>query len=427
MPPFLISLAASDGSGRRAVYDPWVSRLTWEDGAPVSLAAVGRDHVQEQDKGDGQCWPEGKAQAIRRLKIQLGLGCNQACAYCLQRFQPAAQAPGPADVASFLDGLPRWFDGGEDGLGQGVRIEFWGGEPFLYWRVLRPLGDALKAAYPNAVFSIVTNGTLLDGEKIDWLERMGALVGISHDGPGQNLRGSDPFDDPKQRHHLLDLYDRLALKGRLSFNNVLSKDNHDLGLIRDWFKERLEGRDPALTVEGIVIPHHMEDGSCSPQSQGVFIRSILRAVISRDALAFTSVRWKLNGFFDSLAHRRPASALGQKCSMERRDHIAVDLKGFVLTCQNVSALGTAPNGRSHCLGSVTDLDRVRLTSARHWSQRPECVACPVLQFCQGSCMFLEGAERAQACANEFSWNMGLLAGGLYLLTGLVPVHIEPLA
>lgn len=24
--------------------------------------------------------------------------------------------------------MPGWFDGGEDGLGQGVRIEIWGGE-----------------------------------------------------------------------------------------------------------------------------------------------------------------------------------------------------------------------------------------------------------------------------------------------------------
>ena len=66
--------------------------------------------------------------------------------------------------------LEGWFAGGEDGQGAGVKIEFWGGEPFVYWKLLKPLGEAVKARYPNAQLSIVTNGSLFDDEKLAWVE-----------------------------------------------------------------------------------------------------------------------------------------------------------------------------------------------------------------------------------------------------------------
>ena len=33
--------------------------------------------------------------------------------------------------------MPKFFQGGEDGLGKGVKIEFWGGEPLVYWKTLK--------------------------------------------------------------------------------------------------------------------------------------------------------------------------------------------------------------------------------------------------------------------------------------------------
>lgn len=39
-------------------------------------------------------------------------------------------------------------------------------------------------------------------------------------------------------------------------------------------------------------------------------------------------------------------------------------------------------------------------------------------------MYLEGRDRQQACDNEFAWNLGLFAAALFLLTDMVPVHID---
>ena len=137
-----------------------------------------------------------------------------------------------------------------------------------------------------------------------------------------------------------------------------------------------------------------------------------------------SVRNRMMSFVNSIRFNRPASSLGQKCGMDKSDSIAVDLKGNVLTCQNVSARSTAPNGESHRIGYVSDLASVALRTSTHWSKRAECPQCPVLQICKGACMFLEGPLWERSCDNAYSDALPIFAAGIESLTGLIPVHIE---
>ena len=136
----------------------------------------------------------------RILKISLGLSCNYECEYCSQRFVPRAAETNPAEVQSFIDGLDEWVTFPPE------RIEFWGGEPLVYIKTLRPLAQLLRSKYPSAHFSVITNGSLLNVEVNEWLDVMGFSVGISHDGPGQHVRGPDPLDDPEKRAAIMDLY-----------------------------------------------------------------------------------------------------------------------------------------------------------------------------------------------------------------------------
>jgi uncharacterized protein len=110
--------------------------------------------------------------------------------------------------------------------------------------------------------------------------------------------------------------------------------------------------------------------------------------------------------------------------MDHTDSIAVDLRGNVLTCQNVSAQSTAPNGESHRIGHVSDLQSVALRTSTHWSKREDCPKCPVLHICKGACMFLEGPLWEASCNNAYSDALPIFAAGIEFLTGLVPVYIE---
>jgi uncharacterized protein len=88
-----------------------------------------------------------------------------------------------------------------------------------------------------------------------------------------------------------------------------------------------------------------------------------------------------------------------------------------MTCQNTGAKG------AHKIGHVADFDAIALDTATHFAFRPECMACPVVQLCKGSCMFLEGDFFAQSCANEFAFNMGIMMAAVWHLTGMVVVRI----
>ena len=127
---------------------------------------------------------------------------------------------------------------------------------------------------------------------------------------------------------------------------------------------------------------------------------------------------RVNEFYKSIIRRRPIEALGQKCGMDREDTIAVDLRGNVMTCQNTGAKG------AHKTGHVADFDAIALDTATHFAHRKECMSCPVVQLCKGSCMFLEGDFFAQSCANEFAFNMGIMMAALWHLTGMVVVGVK---
>ncbi len=104
--------------------------------------------------------------------------------------------------------------------------------------------------------------------------------------------------------------------------------------------------------------------------------------------------------------------------MDSPDAIAVDLRGNVMTCQNTGAKG------AHKIGHVADFDAIALDTATHFAFRAECMSCPVVQLCKGSCMFLEGEFFTQSCANEFAFNMGIMMAAVWLLTGMVVVGVN---
>lgn len=428
MPNFLIKAWNAEKGVSGFFYNNETSTLTHEDGTPVDLSHLGVEAAPLAKKTAATV-PVGKTSDIRRLKIQMGLSCNYSCEYCSQRFVPHADETSKKDVGSFLAKLPQWFDGGEDGKGQGVRIEFWGGEPFVYWKTFKPLAEGVRARYPNADFLVITNGSLLDLEKNEWLDRLGFAVAISHDGPGQHVRGPDPLADPKQREAILDLFRRLHPSKKISFNSMLNRHNMSRLAVYEFFKG-LTGDESVVIGEASLIDTYDEGGMSealtSDETLRKFANQAFEELVS-GAIPIPNlsvVDLKVRNFVYSVADGRHAAALGQKCGMDRPGHVAVDLRGNVLTCQNVSAASVAPNGKSHLIGTVDDLAAAKPVTSRHWSTRENCRNCPVLQLCHGSCMFLEDALWDASCDNAFADNVVFFALAFEMMTGFRPFLIE---
>lgn len=418
-----IELRRKDGSPAAVIYRPHSSELRWADtDDQVDLSPVGFKYESMGSRrwvpaeAVSPTRPGTKGRAIRTLKIQMGLKCNYSCSYCNQTSRPESSHGSPDDAREFLAQLPTWFRAVND-EGDGLTIEFWGGEPFAYWKTMKLLGEDLRARYPKAFFNVVTNGSVLDDEKIDWLDRMGFSVAISHDGPGQKPnRGKDPFDDPANAETIRKLYRRLHPKGLVNFNCVLARNNLSLSAIRRYLAEKMAcpAGDIRLSTEEMLLPYEAQGKELSlhgPDEREALFRHLYLDIVRDGAVQVLNVREKLHDFFSSLAVGRPAYTLGQRCAMDRRDTLAVDLKGNVLTCQNTPAVA---DGR---IGHVSDYESVRLNRAYHWSARNGCRDCLVLQMCRGSCMRLTGDLWAKACENSYVYNLAILAVAIEHLTG----------
>jgi len=372
--------------------------------------------------------PITKTKAVKLLKIQLGLSCNYSCDYCSQKFVERAPETSKKDIDAFLAKL----DNLEFSEEKGLKIEFWGGEPFVYWKTLKPLAEALREKFSHwqkePVFSVITNGSILTKEICAWLYYMGFQVAVSHDGPGQSVRGPDPFDDAEQKKIILDFYKIMKKQGRMSFNSMMNNKNRSRKEVHDWFV-KLTG-DPNVPLgEGTIVDAYDEDGLAnsldSYQDHFEYRKMAFNDIYSNDGnIGFGMIIGKIDEFTTNVLSHSESKYLGQKCGMDEIDTMAVDLRGNVMTCQNVSPLEIAKNGESHFGGTLDDVDGIRIKSATHWMNRAGCSSCPVLHICKGSCMFLDDKYWETSCNNAYSDAVSLFALSFEKMTGYIPVLIK---
>lgn len=388
----------------RLTYNTNPSRLTHDNGARVNMNKFKMPYVDdvEADNDAPEFSPSfplmGKEQP-RVLKIQLGLGCNYTCTYCSQGGQKDEQTS-TADASTFIENLDLWLKEAPD------KIEFWGGEPLLYWKKLRVLIPALRKKFPEAHFSIVTNGSLLDLNKAAYLFDYGFTMAVSHDGPGQDLRGEDPFENPEWVDMIRKVFKMFG--DRITFNSVITPKNFRLLETLFWFENRM-GFEVKVNIEDIVTDYggmRWTDKQLADMEIEIF-----KAVSSSVAFLFPRLRWSVLQLIESLAIAKPLDGSHQVCGMDRRDQLAVDLNGTVLTCQNAGAES------GHKIGHVSDLSAVKLDTSHSWAARPNCRECPVVHLCYGSCMFLDGSEFASSCETSFRYNRAILLAAVKQLTG----------
>lgn len=373
--------------------------------------------------------PLKKSKKINTLKIQLGLSCNYSCDYCSQKFVERPQETSKNDINSFLEKLLALEFIEEEGL----KIEFWGGEPFVYWKTLKPLAEALADKFKDwkvkPSFSVITNGSLLTREICSWLYYMGFSVGISHDGPNQHVRGPDPFEDAEKKKILLEFYNIMKVQNRISFNVMLNGKNTSRKAIYEWFAE-FTGDPNVVIGEGTIVDAYDEDGANNSLStledHFEYRKTSFADMYSTNGnINFVGITNKIDTFTRGVLSHSEAKYVGQKCGMDNENIIAVDLTGNIITCQNVSVKEIAKNGESHLGGTLMDYDNVELKSVTHWMNRENCASCPVLHLCKGACMYLDGKYWDITCNNSYSDNIALFALSFEKITnGYIPVFIQ---
>ena len=295
-------------------------------------------------------------------------------------------------------------------------IELWGGEPFVYWKTLQKLVPELRKLYPKIRFAAITNGTLIDEEKIAFCETYGMNLTFSHDGPGFHLRGKDPLDDPK----MVDLWRLAFSKLQCSINCVLSPANTDVDAIADFFKAKLG--DIHLNFEGIMTHVGVQDSELmfTPEQILTLQKNIFKALTREGWDKFPALTGECDQLIKKLVKRIKLNPKAVKCMMNRDDNAAINLKGDVLSCHD------------HCteegyVGHISEMEKIDISKHfKPWSERQKCRECLVLSMCRGACPQIEGLARTLTCKNEFAYHFAVFQAVFWLLFGLTLESYQPL-
>lgn len=353
----------------------------------------------------------GKQSLVSRLKIQLGTACNYHCKYCMQAsYRTKAKYPSKEKLCAFIEKLERNHIAFTENGG----IEYWGGEPLVYWKALKELIVLLRQKYGEKVaHSMVTNGSLLTKEIVDFLIANRVQVVISHDAQGFSLRSDkDPlFDSEMKAVWLYLLHESRKAGVEMAFNVVLTPKNCDIEEIRSFF-DRNFATDVRINFEGIVTAESdTENTVFSEADVRTLDNSIFKAIVS-DFKKWPTLQDDVFGWISRLTHRVNASTIHGKCESPSRSVLVIDLDGRIVSCQNREA-------SQYSIGSIDNLDGVSNGFFTHWSFRPSCKDCFVLNGCKGSCPHADEKEHARTCSNEMIFHRAIFSAVWYLLTGRI--------
>jgi His-Xaa-Ser system radical SAM maturase HxsB len=121
------------------------------------------------------------------------LRCNQACVYC----HASRKGMGAVDHDMTLETAERVVDVALQSPSPEITFEFQGGEPLANFPVLRHVVERAAALGPSAHktvrYSLVTNLSLMDDEKLDFVLEHGIQVCSSLDGPQDLHDANRPF------------------------------------------------------------------------------------------------------------------------------------------------------------------------------------------------------------------------------------------
>ena len=358
------------------------------------------------------------------LEIMLGLKCNFNCFYCSQRtVRDKLYSSSPKDVEPFINLLKATEI-------KTKRIQLWGGEPLVYWKVIKKLVPALKELYPDVQISFPTNGSLLTRDKIDFIKQYDMQFWISHDGCNNEGREADGHLDILQDPVVLDAiqYAKQVLSnGAISFKSTFTHNNTDVRKIIKFFKNTL-GKDTFVSTGNVVFCH---DASNELSVKSSILTENDKQILSDsifDTLDATpKVDGTLHNQYESLRYsfleRRSATKVTCECGGPiDKGSLVIDMLGNIQICHTFPVItGTQRN----IAKDLCNYQKLGYTHA--FNRETSCKDCLVLHSCKGGCPGLSSKEHKLACPNLFAMHYGIFRAAFSSIFGKYLVNYRKIA
>ena len=418
MAKFIVS-CLRDGSEVKLIYNTETSVICDLQGQDLLKSyKVKKEHILTQNFTRTQN-PYKKHAENNLLEISLGFNCNFKCKYCSQNLlKNKAYSGTPVDAYLLVDKLKK------SGL-QPTQIQLWGGEPLVYWKTILVLLPRLRAMYKDAHISLITNGSLLDHEKVDFLVKYQCALSLSHDGPGNQFRYKDVLKSEKTVDAL-----RYAIKQmgeHFSINTTPGQGNTDVIKIADFFNTFFGIKDNSLVigVHNIVRCHDSKDAgqveSCtiSDEDLKIYSDTIFKALNSPDknSYGFNSLEYKVRCAIEGILCEEPIDSVQAECYLPFSNGLLIDMRGNVLPCHNHAI-------QSYTCGTLDHLEDVNALGYNCWRNKERCRRCPYIHWCKGGCPSADDKANELACRNLQALYYAILRVVFARLLGVYVLSIE---
>ncbi len=331
-----------------------------------------------------------------RVQMLMAQGCNLGCRYCYAWRNGSNQKKTlmPFEVAkASVDHLVRNSSTRTD-----LQVTFFGGEPLLNLEVIRQVvsycRDIEKATDKKFLFELITNGTLLNKEIIDWLVAEKFLLFISMDGWREMHNHNRPSMDGTDQYDII-LANALYANEQFNAHNLfpikvranLTNKFHDAKEVGDY----LYGLGFKVVGVGAIEP--LPHGDASPSamtedqmdSMAANSRGMMLAALEKleQRLPVTGYEKKMLTGYAALP--TPLKLKGITCGVARNTQV-VDNRGNIYPCHRYEGM------ENYIVGHVShglDRDKTRAYYRKlNGNATNRCHSCWIRDYCGGGCAWL---------------------------------------
>lgn len=316
------------------------------------------------------------------VSLVLTHDCNLGCTYCYagEKFRQRMSdevAERALDLA-FADDRPR------------VQVSFFGGEPLLEWPRLQRLADAAAARARQSgkelVLSLTTNGTLLDEERVDFLNARGFFIGLSIDGVAAAHEATRPTRGGGSSFPQVAAALALLIRRRawLETISVIDPRNvHRLGESVRWLVDQGVTRVALNPSYGATWSD--DDLAAWERAYGEIAELYVARCRAERPVYINVIEDKL------VSHAKGGYDEGDRCSLGGRS-VAVSPAGHLYPCERMVGEDRDPSLRLGDVHRGVDLGRRLLLVARAGPRSDECGGCGVKGRCTSFCACANRAE-----------------------------------
>jgi len=337
---------------------------------------------------------------IKGVSFNISHRCNMACGYC---FGGGGCYGGPrVDMKKSIveAGLDILF-GTSDSSPR--IVSFFGGEPFINWKVMRwTIEYAQSVANDRDIelmFFITTNGTLLDADKLNFLNNKNIKLVISVDGPPEIHNKERKFLDGRGSYDVVENNVRLILKEypNISIQFRPTITSYSCGKIKDIYRHfRLLG----------VNKMHFRPESKYGERSGLTLEEYQLLGLELEELGVSMVDASDNGEYWGLVNILKFLNI-LYFSITRRDYcgagasiISISPDGSIYPCPRFTGskeflLGNVKSGIKNKKRNILLDNSV--------DNRSDCNKCWARYICGGGCLYMHWIANGDYKKNDFMW------------------------